>query len=158
MGLKLRSVSINLPFGLGGVQVEVSEAEARAAWSLYVELATRVAVRPIEEGSGFARESLSSLYSLFGTTREVLRQAGPEIADGPDALGPLAIRVLNDGLRPFTARWHTRLRNFEAAAGSGHVDESEWPLRAEFDAELRDVQQELTKYVAVLAKLAGVER
>jgi hypothetical protein len=156
MGLRLRSVSINLPFGLGGVQVDVSEAEARAAWNLYVELATRVAVRPLDEGQGFAREALNSLYSLFGTTREVLRQAGPEIARGPDALGPLAIRILNEGLRPFTARWHTELRKFEAAAGGGPTDDSTWSARAEFDAELRQVQEQLGVYVEMLAKLAGV--
>ena len=151
MGLKLRTVSINLPFGLGGVEVGVSEAEARAAWSLYVEFATRVAVRPLEPGHGFPREALSSLYSLFATTRDVLRQAGPEIAEGPDALGPLAIRVLNDGLRPFTGRWHTELRKFEETGERG-----DWPLRAEFDRELERVQAELGKYVDVLAQLAGV--
>jgi hypothetical protein len=156
MGLKLRTVSINLPFGLGGVQVDVSEAEARAAWNLYVELATRVAVRPLEAGQGFAREALNSLYTLFGTTRQVLRDAGPEIADGPEALGPLAIRILNDGLRPFMARWHTELRKFEASRGDVPSDESGWPLREEFDADLRRVQAELAVYVEMLAKLAGV--
>ncbi|GAA0582470.1 hypothetical protein GCM10010172_79490 [Paractinoplanes ferrugineus] len=157
MGLKLRTVSVNLPFGLGGVQVGVSEAEARAAWSLYVELATRVAVRPLESGHGFAREALNSLYSLFATTRDVLRQAGPEIAEGPDALGPLAIRILNEGLRPFLSRWHTELRRFEESeAVRAGADESSWPLRAEFDRELERVQGELGKYIDVLAQLAGV--
>jgi hypothetical protein len=151
MGLKLRTVSINLPFGLGGVEVGVSEAEARAAWSLYVELATRVAVRPLG-GQGFAREALTSMYTLFGMTREVLRQAGPEIAEGPDALGPLAIRILNEGLRPFVTRWHTELRGFEESNGG----ETAWPLRAEFDRDLERVQAELGKYVDVLAQLAGV--
>ncbi|GAA2611548.1 hypothetical protein [Paractinoplanes durhamensis] len=153
MALRLRTVSINLPFGLGGVQVDVSEAEARAAWNLYVELATRVAVRPLEEGQGFAREALNSLYTLFGTTRQVLRQAGPEIADGPEALGPLAIRILNEGLRPFMVRWHTELTAFEASVPSG---ESGWPRRAEFDKDLQRVQAELGIYVEMLAKLAGV--
>jgi hypothetical protein len=154
MGLKLRTVSINLPFGLGGVHVEVSEAEANAAWNLYVEFATRVSVQPMAADEGFARESLNSLYSLFGTTREVLRLAGPEIADGPDALGPLAIRVLNEGVRPFMARWHTRLRRYELAGN----DEGHWTQRGEFDAELADVQQELMHYVEMLADIAGVAR
>jgi hypothetical protein len=157
MGLKLRTVSINLPFGLGGVQVDVSEAEARAAWNLYVERATRGAARPLEEGQGFAREALNSLYTLFGTTRQVLREAGPEIADGPEALGPLAIRIINEGLRPFMVRWHTELRRYEAAQGSAPSDESGWQLRAEFDADLQQVQRELAVYVEMLAKLAGVK-
>ncbi|MEU4236941.1 hypothetical protein [Actinoplanes sp. NPDC026619] len=152
MGLKLRTVSLNLPFGLGGVEVGVSEAEVRAAWALYVELATRVAVQPLEADRGFAREALNSLYSLFATTREVLRAAGPEIADGPDALGPLAIRIVNEGLRPFVTRWHTELRKHEEVS----ADESAWPLRAEFDAELQRVQAELGIYVDNLATLAGI--
>ena len=36
MGLKVRSLSLNLPFGLGGVNIDVTEAESRAAWQLYV--------------------------------------------------------------------------------------------------------------------------
>src|SRR5690349_2030733 len=157
MALRLRTVSINLPFGLGGVEVAVTEAEARAAWNLYVELATRVAVRPLEAGQGFAREALNSMYTLFGTTREVLREAGPEVADGPDALGPLAIRILNEGLRPFMVRWHTDLRAFEAQQGNAPSDESGWARRAEFDADLQRVQGELAIYVEMLAKLAGVK-
>jgi hypothetical protein len=157
MALRLRSLSINLPFGLGGVHVEVTQAQARAAWNLYVEMATRVAVAPLGPAAGSAREALNSLYTLFGTTREVLRAAGPEIADGPEALGPLAIRVLNEGLRPFMARWHARLLTFEVTQGVGR-DDSTWPERAEFDADLQRVQSELAKYVTVLADIAGVSR
>src|SRR5215211_7452551 len=99
MALKLRSISLNLPFGLGGVDIEVSEAEVHAAWELYVEFSTRVAARPLAPGAGSVREALDSLYSLFAATREVLRAAGPEVGEGRDAVGPLAIRVLNEGLR-----------------------------------------------------------
>src|SRR5689334_24814943 len=119
MPVKLRSLSLNLPFGLGGVQVDVTDADARVAWNLYVEFATRVAVIPQAAGAGSAREALNSLYSLFATTREVLRGAGPEIARGPDDVGPVAIKVLNEGLRPFTARWHTELAAYEASGAGG---------------------------------------
>ncbi|MDR7322633.1 MULTISPECIES: hypothetical protein [Catenuloplanes] len=81
---------------------------------------------------------------------------GPEVADGPDALGPLAIRILNEGLRPFMVRWHTDLRAFEAQSNAPS-DESGWPRRAEFDADLQRVQGELAIYVEMLAKLAGVK-
>jgi hypothetical protein len=82
MALKLRSVSLNLPFGLGGVEVDVSEGEARAAWHLYVEFATRVTGHPLAAGAGSVKEALDSLHSLFVTTRPVLREAGPEVAEG----------------------------------------------------------------------------
>ena len=44
----IREVSLNLPFGIGGVTWGVDETQSRAAWSLYVELVTRIAVEPLE--------------------------------------------------------------------------------------------------------------
>jgi hypothetical protein len=151
--LKLKSLSLNLPFGLGGVSLDVSEAEVRAAWRLYVEYATRISAHPLEPGAGSVREALGSLHSLFDTTRQVLGDAGSEVADGPEALGPLAIRILNEGLRPFLLKWHTRLR----AADLAEIDEANWDSRAEFDAELADLRDGLAQYVEALAKIAGVE-
>jgi hypothetical protein len=155
MAIKLRSVAVNLPFGLGGVNIEVSDAEARAAWQLYVELATRVAAYPLESGAGSAREALDSLYTLFDTTRRVLREAGPEVGRGPDALGPLAIRILNEGVRPFLVAWHTELRETATAAPSGELDPDR---RAAFDSELDRMRRSLQQYVDALARIAGVQR
>ncbi len=58
-------VSLNLPFGLGGVEQtwEPDDDERRAAWELYVELATRIATVPRQPGTGLAREALNSLHT-----------------------------------------------------------------------------------------------
>jgi hypothetical protein len=117
-------------------------------------LSTRIALAPLAPSEGSAREALSSLYTVFGTTREVLREAGPEAGGKPDSVGAVAIRVLNEGVRPFVARWHTELRRFERA----NDDESQWSARPEFDRELERVRGELVAYVAVLAEIAGVGR
>ncbi len=151
--LKVGSLSLNLPFGLGGVTIDVSEAEVRAAWALYVEYSTRVAGTELEEGLGSPREALTSLYSLFATTRDVLREAGPEIAQDTEALGPLAIRALNEGVRPFLVGWHTTLLAREAAGGGLEPDE-----RARFDVELGELREQLDVYVAALGKIAGIRR
>lgn len=153
MALRLRSVSLNLPFGLGGVEVEVSEAEVRAAWHLYVEFATRIAAHPLAPGAGSVQEALASLHSLFDTTRQVLRDAGPEVGEGPESLGPLAIRILNDGLRPFLERWHTEVRR---AGTDGAGPELSPDRRAAFDDELGRLRVGLGTYVEALAKIAGV--
>ena len=147
VGIKLRTVSLNLPFGIGGVEMDVSDVEARAAWALYVELATRVAAHPLEPGAGSVREALDSLYSLFGSTREVLREAGSEVAQGRPALGPLAIDMLNKGLRPFVLRWHTELGDDDTLAAG---------RREDFDRELADLHTGLAEYVQALAKIAGI--
>jgi hypothetical protein len=152
VALKLRSLSLNLPFGLGGVQVDVTEAEVRAAWQLYVEFSTRITAHPLEPGAGSVREALDSLHSLFATTRQVLREAGPEVGDGPEALGPLAIRILNEGIRPFLVSWHTELRRVEA----GKAGELTPERREEFDRQLGELRQQLDQYVDALARIAGI--
>ena len=100
------TVSLNLPFGLGGLEQtwEPDDDERRAAWELYVELATRIATVPLDRDKGLAREALTSLYTLFDSTRAILRRYGPGIAqpkiDGGASFGTLAVTVLNSAIRP----------------------------------------------------------
>jgi hypothetical protein len=72
------------------------DQERDAAWELYVELATRIAVVPRRGGEGLIRVALTSLYSLFDTTRGILRQYGPVLARprpaGEYSFGQLAMR------------------------------------------------------------------
>jgi hypothetical protein len=112
--IKATKLSLNLPFDLGGIELEPDETQQRAAWKLYIELTTRIAVQPLSLDEGLMREALTSLYSLFGTTRDVLKEAGPEVGAAPDTVGGIAIAVLNRGLRPFLAKWHPRLQDWEA--------------------------------------------
>lgn len=151
MPLTLGSLSWNLPFGLGGVTIEVTEAEARAALALYVEYATRISGTELERGMGSPREALSALYSLFATTREILREGGPEIAQGFESLGFVAIRALNDGVRPFLVRWHTIL-----TAREGQNDGLTSEERASFDSELAELRKDLDVYVEALGQMAGI--
>jgi len=94
------------------------DTQRRAAWELYVELVTRIAVVPLAGNEGLLREALSSLYALFAITREVLRRYGPQVAmptrDSEYSLGQIAVAVLNDELRPLLARWHPALEEWEA--------------------------------------------
>ncbi|MEA3273752.1 MAG: hypothetical protein U9Q81_00310 [Pseudomonadota bacterium] len=167
MTLKLQSLSINLPFGLGGANIVVTEAQRTVAWALYVELATRVAGVELKPGMGSAREALSSLHSLFETTRSVLRDQGPGAAEGPESVGPIAIEILNQGLRPFLVEWHTSLSGFEAqqieeqrSRFGGEVtvvvDEARWPERDAFYRELEENRQGMLQYIQALARIAGI--
>ncbi len=169
MGSKLKSFSINLPFGLGGANIEINENQERAAWALYVELATRVSTEELKPGMGSAREALNSLYSLFDTTRSVLREAGPGVAKGPESVGPIAIQILNQGLRPFLVKWHTRLSAFEANQTEEQrsryggevtviVDESCWPEGDAFYRELEEKRKGMLLYVQALACIAGISK
>jgi hypothetical protein len=158
--VKATRLTVGLPFNLGSIDLENDEAQQRAAWALYVELSTRISTVPLEEGTGILRETLTSLYNVFNITRQILREAGPEIAKGPNSLGAIAIDVLNKGLRPFLVRWHPVLKDYEEkkTAGSTSVDhERNWDRAPALRVELEGVRQQMVIYVDALAKIAGIE-
>ncbi len=157
---KLKKVSVNLPFGIGGAEWEADPTQRKAAWSLYVELVTRIAIQPLETDQGLLREALSSLHSLFGTTREILKQAGPNIGASRTSVGGIAITVLNRGLRPFLAKWHPLLQAWEAqrpANVSPKEHEQTWSQEALLRSELELLRQDLEEYAIALAVIAGVD-
>ena len=154
-------VSLSLPFGIGSVQWEVDRTQSRAAWSLYVELVTRIAVEPLKADEGLVREALNSLYSLFGTTREILKEAGPNVGASINSVGGIAIAVLNRGLRPFLAKWHPLLQTWEAKRPSNlslKEHEQQWSEEEQLRDELRNLKQDLEQYAKALAEIAGVEK
>lgn len=158
--VKATKLSVGLPFNLGSLEFENDESQQRAAWSLYVELSTRIAVQPLEEGEGILREALTSLYNVFGITRQILREAGPEIAQGPQSFGAIAIDVLNEGLRPFLVKWHPILKAWEEQkpADKTTLDhERGWEHEKELRNELNKVREQMVIYVDALAKIAGLE-
>ena len=59
----LKKVSVSLPFGLGSAEWEADSTERYAAWSLYVELVTRISVQPLHEDEGILREVLNRTYA-----------------------------------------------------------------------------------------------
>ena len=136
--------------------------EARlAAWELYVELQTRIAVQPLGEDEGLLREALNSLYSLFATTREVLRKAGPDVGAKKDSVGGIAIAVLNQGLRPFLSKWHPELQAWESRRPDEtdpRAHEDSWPKVKSSRRELEQLRKRLARYSRALARISGVDR
>lgn len=157
-------VSLTLPF-IGGVEGtwKPDESERNAAWEMYVELITRISVVELKSDEGLLREALSSLYTLFGTTRTILRKYGPSIAQpkGKDDLsfGYLAVAILNTVLRPVLAKWHPMLRDYESTR-SGSVSplehERQWDKHDELRQVLNDVRGTLIEYTDLLAEVAEV--
>jgi hypothetical protein len=160
MPIKAKSLSVGLPFGLGSLEFEANEAEQRAAWSLYVELTTRVAIQPFDSNTGSLRSVLTSLYSVFSLTRETLRDAGPGVAHGPNSFGPVAIKVLTEGLAPFTTKWHQALLDYEQKRPSGvsvSAHERAWEHFSTMQNELAELQTQMRIYADILGKIAGAK-
>lgn len=158
--VRATKLTVGLPFNLGSLEFQNDEAQQKAAWSLYVELSTRIAVQPLEEGEGILREALTSLYRVFDITRQILREAGPDIAKGPQSFGAIAIDVLNKGLRPFLVKWHPLLKAWEEQKPSNKTTpdhERAWEYEKELRNELNKVREQMVIYVEALAKIAGLE-
>jgi hypothetical protein len=137
-----------------------SDEERAAAWELYVELITRVSVVPLQ--NGILREALSSFYSLFAASREILRKYGPRIAepkpDGQYNFGFLTVAMLNFAIRPVLAYWHPELSAWESArvGGSPVEHERSWPREPELRRQLEDARLILAQYAALLGAACGV--
>ena len=138
----LASVKLNLRFA--EATFTPTDADAHAAWDLYVEMLTRVVTQPLPLDRGDEKAALDSVHSLFPTTRAILRDYGRQAI----GFAKIAIPVLNQVVRPFTARWHR-----EALAGAFENPTK----RQKFRDELGILQANLQDYTRLLAEIADVE-
>lgn len=156
----IKEIALSLPFGIGSVSWEADPTERNAAWELYVELVTRVAVQSLNPQEGLVREAMNSLYSLFGSTRDILRKAGPNVGASHDSVGGIAISVLNNGLRPFLSKWHPLLLEWEEKKPNGvspQVHEKAWDKELIARGELDALRASLAQYADALGVIAGVK-
>ena len=136
----------NVRLNVAGIQVEVefNQDDKDAAWELYVEMLTRIVTQPLPADVGDEKTALDSVFSLFATTRAILHRRGRNAIH----FSKVAIPVLNQVVRPFTAKWHR-----ESLAGAFNE-----PARCtEFRQELVELQADLRNYNRLLASIAGVE-
>lgn len=141
-----------------------NDSEKKAAWELYVELVSRISVVKMEGDEGILREALDSLYSLFGSTREILRKYGPDVAPmkgvGEPSLGKIAVVVLNLLLRPLLTKWHPLLQEYEEQRKEGvtrKAHEENWALNKKMRLDVEEARKVLNAYSYELAKIAGVD-
>ncbi|MBL4623591.1 MAG: hypothetical protein JKY42_00345 [Flavobacteriales bacterium] len=135
---------LKLNLGFLETEWEPQIKDSEAAWEMYVELLTRIATQPLPDDSGIETTALDSVYSLFGITRDILRKYGK------DSIGfaKIAIIILNQVLRPLTARWH------KLSVEGAFQDPNQVSI---FRSELQDLQANLQNYMGMLAEIAGVE-
>ncbi len=86
--------------GIGTTQPACRSGK-EAAWDLYVELLTRITTQPLPDEDGVEQTALDSIYALFGITRETLKAHGRSCIQ----FAKIAIVVLEQVVRPFTAKW-----------------------------------------------------
>ena len=96
----LEKVKLNL--AVLATEVSFKDADKDAAWELYIEMLTRIVTQPLPSEAGDEKTALDSVYSLFSITRQILRQHGRQTIN----FSKVAVPVLNQVVRPFTAKWH----------------------------------------------------
>jgi len=138
----MTSLRIKAPFL--EMEWKPQDEDKAAAWELYVELLTRVATQPLDEKHGDEKTALDSVFSLFEITRQVLKSNTRNCTE----FTKIAIVVLNQIIRPFTAKWH-RLSLQDAFANEEN--------KKQFRVELAQLQTVLKKYTKMLADMADVE-
>jgi hypothetical protein len=136
-GLKVKTPILEMDW-------EPSDPDKNAAWDLYVELLTRITTQRLPEEHGIEKAALESVYKIFELTRTTLKEHGRKAEN----FTRIAIIVLNQVIRPFTAKWH-RLGE------KGAFDEK--ARCAEFRDELYQLQDKLRAYTMMLSELADVE-
>ena len=167
----MTSLKINAPYL--EMEFKPQDNDRNAAWELYVEMLTRITTQSLKDEHGDEQTALKSIHSLFDTTRTILKKYPPnpnilqisqktfgkilfpnnrEIKNNKQTdcteFSKIAIVVLNQVVRPFTAKWHKlSLENCFADMGKCQT----------FRKELADLQIELRKYTKMLADMAGVE-
>jgi hypothetical protein len=135
------STLMGLPAEQGRQPWSPTEKDREAAWILYTEIRTRISTQPLHYRSGDEEAALDSLYKLFELTRKTLEDKGPECRH----LATIAIHVLNNHVRPLTAKWHKK-----KLAGRLLNDDE----RRLFRQELQTVQGRLMDFCRVLGRLS----
>ena len=153
-GFTLSEVTLSVP-EFAELKFAVNTQHRRAAWRLFIETLTRITTQPLPSEDGSLREALTSLYGVFTSTRELLKTVEPSKTAEGVTVEMLAIRMLNDEIRPFLAKWHVQLRKFES--GNPSAREADWPQNAVCREELERLRNRLIDYSVGFGELGGVD-
>lgn len=121
-----------------------SEPDKNAAWDLYIELLTRITTQQLDTTHGDEETALVSVFSLFATTRQIIKDNGKDCIE----FTKIAVVILNQKIRPFTAKWH----KVSVAGGFSNKETCQ-----KFRDELSTLQNILSVYTQMLSDMAGVE-
>ena len=137
------------------IKFAVSNEYKRVAWKMFIETLTRIATQPLAEEEGSLREALTSLYGVFTSTRELLKGMAPAKPTSGVTVEMLAVRMLNDEIRPFLAKWHIQLKMFESTLPKS--PESNWSRNVDCRRELELLRNRLIDYSVAFGELAGLK-
>lgn len=138
----LSSLKLNAKFL--ELELKFQDADKKAAWELYVELLTRITTQQLKVEHGDEATALKSIHNIFGITRDILKKYGTDCIE----FAKISIVILNQIVRPFTAKWH------RISLNEGFKEEKNC---IDFRKELEPLRLDLIKYSKMLSDIAEVE-
>lgn len=133
--------SLKLNIKLLEMEWKPNDADKQASWELYIELLTRVTTQELPYDYGDEKEALDSIYKIFDLTRDIIKKN-----KNCFEFSKIAIVILNQEIRPFTAKWHKKF-----------LDEVREDEKSTFRKELSELQKKLRTYTQMLGEMAGIE-
>ena len=123
---------------------QVPDPDKAAAHQFLSELNTRIATQPLPYQDGVEARALESLWEIFGQAREAMKKY-----PGCKAFAAAVTKMLNEDLRPFTAKWHRAHQEGILNSRDG---------ADEFRGELAEVQRILREFAGTLEIMAYGEK
>ncbi len=132
-----------------------AKPDALPAHALWVELVTRITTQHLHFRSGDEETAAESVFKIFAIARGLL-----EKNPAAHAFEELTLKLLNDTLRPYTARWHgwmTEDKALHSADGRPLLKFKDAWVRQQFRRELLELQPRIRGFQEALAALKDGE-
>ncbi len=120
---------------------EPNDDDRKAAWILYTELSTRVSVAPLKYKEGDEVTALTSLYTVFTKSRELIAEHGRSAHH----FATVTRQMFEQHVRPFTGYWHGKKEDGSLANHD---------TRREFRQRLRALQPKMERFANLLQLLS----
>jgi hypothetical protein len=152
-------ITLSVPL-FAGVRITLSDADRRAGWRIFVETSTRVSTQALQDSDGSLAEAMASLHALFEAVRAELKLLPPSLTAGErknvnvDTVETYSLRLLNECLRPFLARWHPQLSDWLKLGKS----ENDWPHRPACRADLEATRGNVLAYTWGFGEMLRISR
>ncbi len=165
---KFKTYEINeaeLGIGTEKVKIKPNYEDIQIAYKLWVELSTRKIGLPIDLKNDVINEIYNSWYEFFKLTRELIKEIPVSKIRKAESTGELvriAIKVLNEEVRPHLTKWQARFRKWyeREIKKEENIDiapqdiQKKYPEYENLTKEIVEINQKLVEYKKVLKQLA----
>ncbi|MEI6847614.1 MAG: hypothetical protein WCK32_06210 [Chlorobiaceae bacterium] len=150
--------------GSGKIKFRPNREDLQIAYQLWVELKTRKLGIKVDENNDVIHEVYNSWYEFFGITRQLVKSI-PAIkvrsSEDTRALVVLAMKVLNQGLRPHLTTWQAKYRRWYDQESQNdankqlppQVIQKNYKEYSSLIAEMQRVNLMLVKYAELLESM-----